>query len=527
MALEPQTTIPDKAAFLREYTITEEQFEKSQLDWSVLCDIRNHYKLRRAEFQTVANSISQTLQQVPSVHSLKVRVKDPDHLIEKIIRKQLEHIAGPELRPTYTDCTPETYDSRITDLVGIRALHLFKEQWFDIHDFIEETWDRQEPPVAYVREGDDTRLFKATGCNVKPHKSRYTSVHYLIKSNPTKRIHLVELQVRTIFEEAWAEIDHSVRYPRQSEDELLVALLLTFSLVVGFADELGSFTRRLSEHLRTQSAEITAAREEVQKKLSEISMGQEERAQLQEKIEQLERASAVPKTRSLPAPRPGADDTVSPWFTRVFGPLTRTLDALNAPDSIAGSLAGLNSPIYGSEATRILAGLNSPMYGSDATARIFAGLNSPMYGSDATARIFAGLNSPIDFSDATARVLAGLNSPMDFSDATARVLAEPNSPMDFSDATARVLAEPNSPRPDSRRSPAINDVSATKAIASDAVAATPVKAPPPYAQEPLPQEETESTRNELKCTGCGETLPAQTDEARPSLCRGCAESAKH
>jgi putative GTP pyrophosphokinase len=282
-ALEPSTATPDKADFLREYTITEEEFEKSQLDWSVLCEIRCHYVSRSLELQNVANSISQTLQQVPSIHSLKVRVKDPDHLIEKIIRKQLEHVERPDDRLTYADCTPETYDSRITDLVGIRALHLFKEQWLEIHDFIERTWEPQEPPIAYIREGDDTQFFQAVGCKTQPHKFRYRSVHYLIKSSPTKRIYLAELQVRTIFEEAWAEIDHKVRYPRQSEDEVLAALLLTFSLVVGFADELGSFTRLLSHHLRNKTEEIAVAKGELQKKISEIGMGQEERAQVQEK----------------------------------------------------------------------------------------------------------------------------------------------------------------------------------------------------------------------------------------------------
>ena len=61
---------------------------------------------------------------------------------------------------------------------------------------------------------------------MEKHHFGYRSVHYLLKSLPGKRVHIAELQVRTLFEEGWSEIDHQVRYPRLSRDPRLEAFLV-------------------------------------------------------------------------------------------------------------------------------------------------------------------------------------------------------------------------------------------------------------------------------------------------------------
>ena len=99
-----------------------------------------------AELQTTARYVVERLQTVPAVHSLKSRIKEADHLVEKIIRKKC---GGDEFS---FEC--DTYELRITDLVGVRVLHLFKDDWRPIHDFVQATWDLHEKPIAYVREGD-------------------------------------------------------------------------------------------------------------------------------------------------------------------------------------------------------------------------------------------------------------------------------------------------------------------------------------------------------------------------------------
>jgi ppGpp synthetase/RelA/SpoT-type nucleotidyltranferase len=45
----------------------------------------------------------------------------------------------------------------------------------------------------------------------------YTSIHYLVKPNNPNAVVCCEIQVRTLFEEIWGEIDHTINYPFQTE----------------------------------------------------------------------------------------------------------------------------------------------------------------------------------------------------------------------------------------------------------------------------------------------------------------------
>ena len=238
----------DRQRFLQTHGLTEEEFRTTELGWSVLDEISERHSGMTHELQTAATYISQRLQSVPGVHSLKVRIKHPEHLIAKIIRKKLE---DPDL--TFD---ANSYEERITDLIGIRALHLFKDEWRSIHDFVMRTWERHEDPIAYIRDGDPKELvadLAGAGFNVKQHQFGYRSIHYVIKFRPANRAQLAELQVRTIFEEGWSEIDHRVRYPRRSDDPYLADFLRMFNRLAGSADEMGTFIKGLSVRLREQS----------------------------------------------------------------------------------------------------------------------------------------------------------------------------------------------------------------------------------------------------------------------------------
>jgi len=70
-----------------------------------------------SELQTTATYVVERLRTVPEVHSLKSRIKDAEHLVEKIIRKKYQR------SDITVDC--ENYEEIITDLVGVRVLHLF------------------------------------------------------------------------------------------------------------------------------------------------------------------------------------------------------------------------------------------------------------------------------------------------------------------------------------------------------------------------------------------------------------------
>ncbi|MBP3930245.1 MAG: GTP pyrophosphokinase, partial [Peptostreptococcaceae bacterium] len=113
-----------KHEFMNKYQITEEYLEKNNINWDNLVEIYEDYTLYRKSYETQAELIATILRNHPRVHSVKTRVKDPDHLIEKIIRK------SDDRRKKYGNdfnFNVENYKDEITDLVGIRVIHIFKE----------------------------------------------------------------------------------------------------------------------------------------------------------------------------------------------------------------------------------------------------------------------------------------------------------------------------------------------------------------------------------------------------------------
>ena len=177
------------------------------------------------------------------IHSVKSRIKDPDRLIEKIIRKTEDRKLkyGEDFQFTL-----DNYKNEINDLIGIRVIHIFKDQWQDIHEFITKTWKVIEV-TANVREGDNTKKFEELDIEVRSRISGYRSVHYLVEFYPTNEKVIAEIQVRTIFEEGYGEIDHRLRYSHVEIPEILKSNLLLFNRIAGSADEMASLINDLSK----------------------------------------------------------------------------------------------------------------------------------------------------------------------------------------------------------------------------------------------------------------------------------------
>ena len=283
----------DQNSFFERYGISTEDLESAKIEWSELEAIFEAHSAHLEILEPTASGIVDRLRQVKEVHSTKFRIKDPEHLLAKIIRKRQK---DPE-----RDINLKSYQVEITDLIGIRALHLFKTDWEPIHDFIVDTWKLHETPRANIREGDPDELkkrFEKKGCEVKTHPSGYRSVHYVIKSQPTKKLALAEVQVRTLFEEGWSEMDHRFRYPHALDDPILFQYLVLFNRLAGSADEMGSFLQILVRYLTTLKAEHDAelAKKEatirdLQQRIKNLEISEDEKGELERAIKTL-----APKT---------------------------------------------------------------------------------------------------------------------------------------------------------------------------------------------------------------------------------------
>lgn len=238
--------ILNKEHFLEKYDIKEEYLNENNISWSNLVEIYNDYNIYKKSYETQAELIANILRSHKKVHSVKTRVKDGEHLIEKIIRKTKNR------RKKYGEnfnFTIENYKEEITDLLGIRVIHIFKEDWEKIHYFISDMWKVNEI-VANIREGDNTKTFEELGIEVCSRLSGYRSVHYLVESYPTSQKVISEIQVRTIFEEGYGEVDHQLRYSLRGIPEVLEQNLMLLNRIAGSSDEMASLINMLSKSFK-------------------------------------------------------------------------------------------------------------------------------------------------------------------------------------------------------------------------------------------------------------------------------------
>lgn len=244
--------ILNKESFLERYNIKEDYLNKNNIDWDNLVEIYNDYNVYRKSYENQAELIANILRSHNKVHSVKTRVKDGEHLIEKVIRKTEDR------RKKYGEkfnFTKENYKEEITDLLGIRVIHIFKEDWEEIHRFISDMWNVNEI-VANTREGDNTKIFEELGIEVCSRLSGYRSVHYLVESYPTNQKVISEIQVRTIFEEGYGEVDHQLRYSLRGIPEVLEQNLMLLNRIAGSSDEMASLINMLSKSFKSIEKEF-------------------------------------------------------------------------------------------------------------------------------------------------------------------------------------------------------------------------------------------------------------------------------
>lgn len=176
------------------------------------------------------------------IHSIKWRMKHPDHLRDKLERKILE---AKKAHKIYKATTKNLF-LKINDLAGLRILHLYTQQAQQIDDalralFDEELYTLIEGPTARTWDDESRTFFKSVNIKTKKSPSMYTSVHYVIK--PRKKTkYTCEIQVRTLMEEVWGEVDHAINYPHKTKSlacrEQIVTLARATSAATRLVDSI-------------------------------------------------------------------------------------------------------------------------------------------------------------------------------------------------------------------------------------------------------------------------------------------------
>lgn len=178
----------------------------------------NLYRFERLA-RSIAGAVADNPGLRPFIHSVKHRAKDPDHLRDKLVR---QYFKAKENNRQFS-ITPKNVITKITDLSGVRILHLHTEQSKQIDAglrkllFEEMDYVLHEGPKARTWDDEYRQLFSSFGIGVMKSASLYTSIHYVVLQSRKTRL-ACEIQVRTLMEEVWGEVSHTINYPHPTDD---------------------------------------------------------------------------------------------------------------------------------------------------------------------------------------------------------------------------------------------------------------------------------------------------------------------
>jgi putative GTP pyrophosphokinase len=176
-------------------------------------ELRREFEDRRSRYDRLLNLVTLIINAALDkknirIHSMTKRVKDYSSFLEKIERKRYDD--------PYKQCT---------DIAGCRIICLFTSQVDEIQKIVEDEFE-----VIDVTDKRTTKKFDQFG---------YLSLHMLIKI-PKDRVKFIEcsdlhdlvceVQIRTILQEAWAEIEHHLNYKATKEEKNQELLRKIFSL---------------------------------------------------------------------------------------------------------------------------------------------------------------------------------------------------------------------------------------------------------------------------------------------------------
>ena len=132
------------------------------------------------------------------IESIKSRLKSPESIYEKLIRKNLP-------------ITLESIEGNLFDIAGVRVICSFIDDIYMLADCL-------------IKQ-DDVTLIEMKDYIRNPKGNGYRSLHLIISIpiflQNEKRNMKVEVQLRTIAMEFWANLEHQMRYKKNLGPELL------------------------------------------------------------------------------------------------------------------------------------------------------------------------------------------------------------------------------------------------------------------------------------------------------------------
>lgn len=196
------------------------------------------YSLSRGSYEDCLNYVENTVKNIIksqsiNVHEIIGRVKTVESLEGKVKRKNYSNLA------------------EITDLCGIRIITYFSDDVDKIAELISQEFEVDVENTIDKRKSED------------PTKFGYVSLHYVVglkeeNTSPTlygrfKNIKL-EIQIRTVMQHAWAEIEHDLGY--KSKEDIPDQYRRQFSRLAGLIELADDNFLQLKNNINNYEQEI-------------------------------------------------------------------------------------------------------------------------------------------------------------------------------------------------------------------------------------------------------------------------------
>ncbi len=197
-------------------------------------ELMAYYRCALMEVETKFNVLNEELSlryDRNPIESIKSRVKSPESLVEKAVRKGIA-------------LTVSSIERNLNDIAGLRVICSFPG---DIYMLAE----------ALLRQ-DDIVLIERKDYIAHPKPNGYRSLHLIVEIpiflyNHTRRMK-VEVQLRTLSMDCWASLEHKIRYKKDRADDQAASAEL-----MACAEMSAELDRRMETLYRSVTAENAEA----------------------------------------------------------------------------------------------------------------------------------------------------------------------------------------------------------------------------------------------------------------------------
>jgi len=194
--MEDAQKLREFQAMLEGHTAQEIKHSVERIQHSMAC-----YRCAMMEIETkfrVLNEQFSLLHEHNPIESIRTRIKSFDSIREKMSRKGLP-------------MTIDSIEENLFDIAGVRVICAFVDDIYMLADCIIQQ--------------DDITLVAIKDYIANPKENGYRSLHLIVEIpiflSDEKKPVKVEVQLRTIAMETWANLEHRMRYKKDVSEEIL------------------------------------------------------------------------------------------------------------------------------------------------------------------------------------------------------------------------------------------------------------------------------------------------------------------